>query len=441
MRISGLLLAATAGLAQVSCGSTPCSSQADCPVGSYCVRSFGSGRTEGACQQDCFSSSDCEQPESNALRAVCTNEGRCRTEGIPPRLIVLEPEPNERFSEGTQRIRLAGEVEMAAAQATVVVTTGGNRGCGTGISRQIVVENTSGDLATVPFVLDDVFVDPGQVQLFVRAQVPGASQTFPVPVEIECPGCAQVTVTSPLPNSTGTGLRLNDLQGSVDRPVQSAIWRVRGTGGVLDGSLGVTDGGLRFAGANLPLFPGTNRVEVLVTGVGTGLGETRCSILVNAGVSVETGLRAILTWDGATSDLDLHLVGDGGRFGDPSTTLSSRSRSPVGFRGVVDDDFDGMGPETLVVSTLPDGDYGLVVEAVFDDQDPGSTAFLRVLYDGQTLTAGPIGPQYLQAIAGDLWVAGVLSVRSGQAAFEPIDGRLMGVMPPTTPPSAWPTFF
>ncbi len=441
MRTLTLLVLVAAGLTSPGCGSESCTSQSDCSVGTYCVLSIGSGRAEGSCQSDCVSPADCEQPESSASRAICTNEGRCRVEAIPPRLVVLEPEPDTLFEEGTQRIRLEGEVEMAAARATVVVTTGGNRGCGTGISRQITVENTTGGFARVPFVLDDVLVDPGRIQLLVNASVPGATRTYPVPVRVDCPGCAQVTVTTPRPNSTGNGLKLDDLVGSVDQPVASAIWRVRGGGGVLDGTLPVEANGRDFAIEDLPLFPGSNRVEVIVTGIGQGRGESRCSIRVNAGVSVEAGLRAILTWDGPTADLDLHIVGPGGTFGDALTTLSSRSRSPSGFTGTVEDDFDGLGPEIVTIASLPDGIYGVIVEAVFDDQDPGASAFLRLLYDGQTLTSGPIGPQYLQAVASDLWVAGVLRVSGGQAAFEPIGERISAITPPTTPPSQWPVFF
>ena len=197
----------------------------------------------------------------------------------------------------------------------------------------------------------------------------------------------------------------------------------------------------RYILDDVPLFPGLNQVEVVVSGVGSGRGEARCTVQVNAGVTAEAGLRAILTWDGPTADLDLHLVGDGGQYGDPTSSLSSRTRNPIGFSGQVDDDFDGLGPEVLTVASLPDGTYGLVVEAVFDDRDPGSTAFLRVLYDGRTLTAGPIGPQYLQAIAGDLWVAGVVEVSNGQAAFRSVDERAVASSPPTTAPSAWPVLF
>ena len=210
---------------------------------------------------------------------------------------------------------------------------------------------------------------------------------------------------------------------------------------MLDGALPMAADGRNFSIADLPLFPGVNRVEVLVSGVGTGQGETRCSVRVNAGVSAESGLRAILTWDGATSDLDLHLVGPDGRYGDPGTSLSSRTRDPVSFSGTVDDDFDGLGPEVVTVPSVPDGAYGIVVEAVFDAEDPGATALLRLLYDGETLTSGPIGPRYVRALTGDLWVVGVLEVSNGQAAFRSIDEPASAAMPPTTSPSMWPILF
>ena len=435
------LLLCAAAAATVSCGTESCGAQSECPVGFYCVLSFNGGRAEGGCEQDCVSSDDCEQPASNASRAVCTNDGRCRTEARPPRLAVFDPEPEQSFEEGTQRIRVAGEVEMAAPEATIIVTSSGNRGCGTGLARQVTVTNDTGDFASVPFVIDDVLVDPGLTQLAVQAVVTGAGQTYPVPIEVACPGCAEVTITSPLANSTGSGLRLSALQGQVNTRIPAAVWRVRGLGGVLDGRLSMAADGRNFSITDLPLFPGANRVEVLVTGVGSGRAETRCSIRVNAGVSVESGLRAILTWDGPTSDLDLHLVGPGGQYGDPGTSLSSRTRDPTNFSGTVEDDFDGLGPEVLAVPSVPDGAYGLVVEAVFDGDDPGATAFLRLLYDGQTLTSGPIGPRYVKALTGDLWVVGVLEVSNGQATFRSVDEPASAAMPPMTPPSMWPALF
>lgn len=430
-------LAATVG----GCGSDSCSTQADCPVGFYCVRSFGGGSTEGACEQDCASSADCEQPASSASRAVCTNEGRCRVEAVPPRLVVLEPEPDVMFAEGTRQVRVAGEVEMASEEATVIVTTTGNRGCGSDISRQVTITNDSGAYSAVPFVIDQVDVDPGTTVLRVEAVFSGDEKMNEVPISVACPDCATITITAPSSNATGTGLRLSTLQGVVDTRIDAAIWRVRGPGGVLDGTLPMNADGTRFEAADLPLFPGGNRVEVIVTGVGSGQGESRCSVSVNAGVSAESGLRAILTWDGATSDLDLHLVGPGGAYGDPASTLSSRTRNPAGFVGTIADDFDGLGPEVISVPNLPDGEYGLVVEAVYDSEESGSTAYLRLLYDGQTLTTGPIGPRYIKAQAGDLWVAGVLEVSSGQAAFRVVDERASATLPPTTPPGMWPTLY
>ncbi|MEL7372359.1 MAG: hypothetical protein AAFN74_25765, partial [Myxococcota bacterium] len=249
---------------------------------------FSGGRASGGCEQDCLTSADCEQPASSASRAICTNEGRCRVEARPTRLVVVEPEPEAQYTEGTEAVRITGEIEMASPEATIVVTTG-EQGCGAGISSQVTVRNETGGFAAVPFILDNVFVDPGQTMLDVSASTPGSTKTLNVPISVACPGCAQVTVTSPLPNSTGDGLRLPVLQGQVDTRIQSAIWRVRGPGGLLDGTLPVDDSGRSFALADLPLFPGVNRVEVLVTGVGQGRGERRCSVRVNAGVSAESG--------------------------------------------------------------------------------------------------------------------------------------------------------
>ena len=433
------VVASIVAAAVIHCGTENCSTQEDCPIGFYCVLNFAAGRAEGTCEQDCASSSDCAQPASNASRAICTNEGRCRVEPRPLRLVIRDPEPDTVFEEGTQSIALSGEIEMPSGSTTLMVTTSGNRGCGTGISRQITIENTTGGFTSVPFVLNDVILDPGDSELMVQAISQGGAMMSPIPVSVACPGCADIRISQPRTNSTVPALKLPFLRATVSPNAGAAVWRVQGLGGVLDGTLPFN--GIDYGANDVPIFPGPNRVEVVVTGFGSGRGETRCTVLVNAGVTAETGLRAILTWDGQTADLDLHLIGPGGQYGDPATTLSSRTRNPLGFSGVVEDDFDGLGPEVITVNNLPDGEYGLVVEAVFDDLDPGSTALLRVLFDGRTLTSGPIGPQYLQAIAGDLWIVGTVQVTNGQAAFRSVDLRATAANPPTAAPSVWPALF
>lgn len=425
-----------------ACGGPPCKSQSECPVGYYCVLDVsGGGAPSGSCVSDCFVHSDCAQPNDNVHRAICTNEGQCRTEALPPKLQVLEPEPDTLFEDGTRRIRVTGEVETAAKSVSVSAFNSAEGNCAGGPPRTVVVQNeAAGEFTRLPFVIDGLVVDSGPTTINIVASVMGSEVTEIVPVEVDCPGCAQIDISAPRQNLPVGGLILPRLSGGVDpASVSTAVWRVHSSfGDVFDGSLAVNGGAFNLE--RLPLFAGANRVEVLVTGVGDGLGEARCSVPVASSVLRERGLRLVLSWDGPTSDLDLHLVGPGGTYGDPLSTLSPRSPMPS-FGGEVTDDFDGFGPELLQLEMPADGVYGVVVEPVFDAQDPGASAVLRVLSDGRTVTAGPIGPRYLSARAGELWVAGTIVVTGGTAEWRPIDELLEAAMPPTTPPSSWPSFF
>ncbi len=437
-----LRAAALVAAALVACGGPPCKSQSDCPILSYCVLNVhGSGAPTGQCVSDCFTAAECPQPNDNVNRAICTNQGQCRIEALPPRLTVIEPEPDALFPDGTRSIRVTGEVESAARNISISAFSGGDRNCSGGPARIIQVENENeGVFTRIPFVVDGVFVDSGVSTINVVASVMGSKQTDLISVEVACPGCAAIQVGEPHQNMPVGGLLLPRLSGTVaPESVHTAVWRVHSLfGDVFDGALPVQGGA--FALDRIPIFAGSNRVEVVVTGVGDGLGESRCSVPIASSVGRERGLRLVLSWDGGTSDLDLHLIGPGGAFGDPLSSLSSRSPSPS-FGGTIMDDFDGFGPEIASLESVSDGIYGVIVEPVYDGADPGSTAILRALGEGRSLTAGPIGPTHLSANAGELWIAGTITVSSGNLEWRSIDEVLEASNPPTTPPSAWPSFF
>ncbi len=120
---------------------------------------------------------------------------------------------------------------------------------------------------------------------------------------------------------------------------------------MLDGTLLVQGGS--FSQSRIPIFAGTNRIEVSASGVGSGQAISRCTVGVGSRLAQEKGLRLLLSWN-SLSDLDLHLVGPSGRYGDPMTTLSNRSPQPF-FSGKVVDDYDGYGPEVLTADDLPAG--------------------------------------------------------------------------------------
>ncbi len=371
-----------------------------------------------------------------ASRAICTNEGRCRTEPVPPKLRVFEPEEGRIFEEGTRKIRITGELETASDAVVVSALTSSANGCSGGVQTSVTVRNSRPDHPSVlPFVLEDIPVDPGSMTLQIMASIGPVDRSRVVMVEVDCPGCAPIGLVAPAMNATVPALLLPRLAGITSRGVNTAIWRIRSHAGeVFDGTMSVVDG--VFALERVPLFAGRNRVEVLVHGIGSGFGESRCTVGVNSAVARERGERVILTWDGANSDLDLHVVGPGGRFGDPRTSLSARAPQPL-FGGQIQDDFEGFGPEVATLEFPPDGSYGVVVEAVFDGSDFGSDAILRLLHEGQLLTKTPIGPRFLRAQAGLLWIAGVLKVLGGRTTWHAIDSFVPARCPPTVSPEVW----
>lgn len=419
----------------------PCFTQDDCRIGSYCERTGANGFDEGTCSMDCVSAADCPVTDPILDVGVCDNTGRCKVTPRPPRLRLLEPEHDTLLDEGTREVRLLGEVESAAPEVRVEIEPDPTRGCASGDEQTFSLRNeTPGKVVKMSFASRAMPLDPGITRLQIRAFVGGVKDALDYDLEIPCPGCADVAVTVPKAGLTLDELELPRLEGTVSPPsVREMTWRVRSeSGDVLDGSAPVQGG--RFAVLRLPLFAGRNRVQAVVTGVGSGLAETRCSTLIAAGSGRERGLRVLLNWDGPTSDLDIHLVGPGGRFGDLLSDLSARGGRTL-FGGDVLDDFDGLGPERVSATMVGDGVYGVVVEPVFDAADPGANALLRILWNGRLLVPGPIGPTFLSTFEGKMWVAGVVRVSGGVADWQPIDELVPSSMPPTRPPADWPSFY
>jgi hypothetical protein len=426
-------------LSLVACGGPPCRSQSDCARGQHCVLDVGGpGAPSGECRAECAVAADCSTPDDQLFLPLCTDQGRCRVVPRPPTLRVLEPAPGAAFAEGTRAVRVAGEVETAAAEVRITASASNARGCGGGVERTVIASNpTPGRYVALPFVIDALPVDPGSASLVVNAAVESSRQREERRIEILCPDCPALAFVSPTPLLAVAGLELDRLEGLGGADVDGlGAWRVHSLAGeVFDGPLTFGAGG-RFLAERLPLFTGLNRLEVVARARGGG--EGRCSVMLGAGQARERGLRALLTWDAATVDLDLHLIGPGGRFGDPATSLSARGPRPR-FGGEVRDDFAGFGPETLRLDPIPDGVWGLVVEPVFDGEEGGASARVRVLFDGRVLGA-PVGPVFVSADRGDLWVVGVLAVQGGLAEWRPLSELLLANLPPTTPPEVWPLF-
>jgi hypothetical protein len=437
MRASISTSCALAAALTAACSGPPCRTQTDCDFGEYCFLSVsGPGDLpNGECRKDCEQNSDCPQPATNISYAICSNEGRCETLDRPPKLRILEPEEQSHFPEGTERVRVSGEVKIAGPTVVVSARAKNANGCGGGIDRTVELMNpTPGSFATLSFILEGIELDPGESSLLVEARTGGADKKTSVDVIVDCPGCATIAIHEPKPLASAPGLELPALAGSImPLTVKRGIWRIfSADGDVLDGTLPVSGGA--FAMDRLPLFPGLNHVEVLVTGVGTGLGEARCSSLVSSGTARESGLRLVLIGDDPDADLDTHLIGPTGHFGDPMTSLSPRSQNPS-FGGTVIDDVDG--PEVTTVPMPPDGVYGVIVEPVIDGRLDGSNALMHVLFDGRLATPRPIGPRHLTSLDGKLWIVGTVKIAQGTVEWTTIDEVVEAAMVPVDVPSAW----
>jgi murein DD-endopeptidase MepM/ murein hydrolase activator NlpD len=98
----------------------------------------------------------------------------------------------------------------------------------------------------------------------------------------------------------------------------------------------------------------------------------------------ETALRAVLTWDTAGTDVDLHVTDSLGHHAFYGNKLAIPN-------GVLDyDDVDGFGPETFTVTTRPAGvTYTISVHYYSDHGHGPTTATVKVYLDGalqQTFT-------------------------------------------------------
>jgi hypothetical protein len=419
------------------CGQETCRSPSECPLGFYCEFLAKDGATAGQCIQDCRTPADCPQPDPGRARAVCTNEGRCETRPFPPTLVVFEPEQDTSYDEGVFAIRISGEVGTSESRVTVSARPSTDLGCVGGFEQSVSLKNPEpGVFRTLPFLIEPVFVDSGNSEIAVAAEVEGALDQRLVYIDAACPGCATIDIQSPLIQAAVQELELPLLSGTVSPQVSlSAVWRVRNVfGDVFDGLLAVKQGVFQLD--RIPLFAGRNQVEVTISGVGDGLGESRCSTSITSAVLSESGLRMILTWDTEDTDLDTHIVGPAGRFLDPGGDLSARTQNPA-FGGAVQDDVDGLGPETAIVSSPPDGVYGLIVEPVIDGPAFGSSGLVRLLFGGRNVRIAPIGPRFVSANRGEVWVLGTVSVLAGSAEFVSIDRVVPFSEVPNEVPSQW----
>lgn len=424
----GVLLASSALSLSLFACAEPCKTQGDCGFGAYCLFDFQSETIipRGECVRDCWENADCAGLElASGSTAFCSNEGRCELDVPHDILRVHSPEPDAVFASDTRVLRVSGEVVTAAKTIRVQVgLLNQENGCGGWVAGRVAeIHNPNpGMITAVPFVIDDVAIDPGSALVDVRAHTDHPIEPAQFSVDVPCASCPKVQLIS----FTQTApYEIAQLEGRVDPPVDFGIWRVfSDRGDVLDAAFTITSGA--FLLERLPIFPGQNRVEILAA---DSLGRTpwgRCSTFASS-LSAELGVRSILQWDGDDVDLDLYLV-------PPSSVFEDQQTEP----GVaLNPSRSGLVPEVATIAVPEDGEYGVIVKSKRDGGAGGGDAQLRVLFDGRPLQRGPIGPAHVSHRAGEMWIAGTIVVRAKSATWRDIDRIVSASTAPTTNPASW----
>lgn len=401
----------------VSCADfVPCERSDDCPLGFFC------DAAEGRCDAECFSVAECPEPPDARRRAICTDSGLCSTRARLPRLFIDTPSPGAEFSVVQTTAEVTGRV-VAADDVEVELVASGDMECAGRTARVTLLHPEPGRLLELPFV-GAVDLPPRLSSLLVSASVRSADRSVTVQVAGSCESCPLIRINEPT-DSGISSLILPSFSGTLDPATDSVgVWRVSGPDGqVFDGPLEAEAGVFRVE--DLPLFAGANDVQAVV-------GGGRCSTVVVAPAEV-SDLRLLLTWDN-TSDLDIILVGPSGDLAAREGLLSALD-TPSTFSGQVDDDFNGFGPESLTASELAPGTYGIAVE-VTSSPVSGASPFLRILSRGRLLRVPGVGPRFLSAERGEVWLAALLDIGpDGDARLQLVDRVVQ--MSPTGPPALW----
>jgi hypothetical protein len=243
---------------------------------------------------------------------------------------------------------------------------------------------------------------------------PGAPVGSEATVPEDCAGCPHFTSVSVATSGTTA-----TITGTVTGASSCQWYLVSPSCG---GTSGAFEPGLEFASfsVTLPLFCGTNRLQLVCENESGRAVATREIVGPSCG---SRDLQVTLTWGAAASDMELHLVREGGVINDPTddcTWFTCMGVSPDW--GVAGDPADDptkdvdntgtYGPENIYLTRAADGSYEVMVE--YWGSGTPETPEVSITLGGRTVW---VGSHVLSLY--DVWHVGTIAYPG--AGFTPVD--------------------
>lgn len=409
-----LVVGLLALLGGAGCG-VPCSKDSNCPPTTHC-RVEGDGA--GVCAQDCVVSAQCEDGQA------CTGGGRCKARSGPLELRIVTPANGQQLTPG-ETVDVEGTVMMGGEP--VLLTLGGTDGlqC-TPVFPQTQELLPTGKREQVTFRFPGLVVGQGGGRVEVKAAV-GLQESRAENVyasAITCPDCPAITLEEPANAPLAPYALAAPLAGQVAAgPGTTTLFSLSQEGVRFSLPLTLGQGGA-FSRRVVPVLPGNSTVGVQYDGP---TGSRVCLRHVSATAGA-TPLAAHASWDGASADLDLLVVPPG----DTAARGACRAKARVPGCTIPTQDRAAPGPEAVLVDTLEDGAWGVLVLAVPGNEGP-VRAVVTLTLDGDVVEQ--LGPRSMDPRLAEVWMVARVVVQGGTPAVDVLDQVL--AQAPGGPPDTW----
>jgi hypothetical protein len=338
---------------------------------------------------------------------------------------ITQPAPGARLTPGTL-VDVAGVLTVGAEPVTLKLTGVDGLGCVPVPAQELELvstgkrEETSWRFTGVP-----VGESGGTFKVtWKTGRLTGKVETsYDSP--LVCTDCPPVQITEPTPEDVLEPYALAVLvSGSVTAGQSTPLlFSQDAAGHRLDIPLPLAQAN-PFTGRIIPVKPGLARVGVQVDSAG---GSRTCSRVLTA-VAASTPLSAHLSWEGVDADLDLVVVPPGRGY----TAGACRARTTQAGCTVPTGDRLAPGPEAVLVDTLSQGTWGVMVLAVPGSEGP-VRAVATVLAQGEVL--GQSTPRELDPRTAQAWVVARVNVTAAGPLVEWLDSVVDEA--PAGPPETW----